>query len=238
MENENKNIQIRKKTGNDIEIESGIGGEDLWKMDLKVVATSSIYTGENKIESQKKRKIGNRLPTRRSGDGFATVNISGVLRAYVEKIYKDEGSCDVGKNAKGCGRCMTCDMFGYLGRKGRISVDELKSVLPFDNVIQIAVHPRIDRETGTIPSERGASIEVEEIQEGTELRGKILIKNPKPKDIEALEAAFKAMETGGIGGWTRRGKGRIAIAAELKKLKWSDYKEKGREEARKLLDKQ
>lgn len=209
--------------------------DDLWIMNLKVIAVSPIYTGENKIESQKQRKIANRLPTRKSGDGFATVNISGVIRYYVEKIYKDEGVCDVGTSAKGCGRCLACNMFGSLGRKGRVSVDELKSVQPFDKVVSVAIHPRIDRETGTIPQERGASIELEEIQEGAELLGRIIIRNPKEKDLIVLESAIKTMETHGIGGWTRRGKGRISVTTTLDKIKWSIYKEIGREEAKKLL---
>lgn len=214
----------------------GTGGEDLWIMGLKVVAVSPIYTGENKVESQKMRKTGNRLPTRKSGDGYATVNISGVIRSFVEKIYKDEGSCDVGKNAKGCGRCITCKMFGSLGRKGKIGVDILKSVLPFDKVVQTVVHPRIDRETGTIPSERGASIEVEEIQEGTELLGRIIIRNPEEKDLVVLDSALKAMEVHGIGGWTRRGLGRTKIVTTLEKKKWSVYKELGKEEVERLLE--
>lgn len=238
MEKENKTTISGIGTG------GGGGGEDLWIMDLKVVAISPIYTGENKIESQKVRKTGNRLPTRMSGDGYATVNISGVIRANAEKIFRDEGSCDVGKNAKGCGKCLVCDMFGSLGRKGRISIDELKSVLPFDKVVQVAVHPRIDRETGTIPVDpmtgkalKGASLELEEIQEGTELLGKIIIRNPKSKDLDVLEAVFKAMEVGGIGGWTRRGKGRVSVVVDLKKIKWSDYKEIGKEEAKRLTEK-
>lgn len=217
--------------------QAGNTDNDLWIMNLKVIAVSPIYTGENKVESQKMRKTGNRLPTRKSGDGYATVNISGVLRYYVEKIYKDEGTCDIGRNAKGCGRCMACDMFGSLGHKGRISVDELKSTLSFDKIVQVAVHPRIDRDTGTIPSERGASIELEEIQEGSELLGRIMIKNPKVRDLEVIESAFKAMEAGGIGGWSRRGKGRVSIIVDLKKLKWSDYKEMGKDEAKKLTEK-
>jgi len=223
---------------------SGPGGDtdtpsdELWIMQLRVVAVSPIYTGENKIESQKLRKTGNRLPTRMSGDGFATVNISGLIRSYVEKIYKDENTCDIGKAPKGCGRCISCKMFGYLGRKGRISVDELKSELPFNKIVSVAVHPRIDRESGTIPQDRGASIEVEEIQEGAVLLGKILIRNPKDKDVEVLDAALKAIESGGVGGWTRRGKGRVSIAIDLKKLKWSSYKEIGKEDAKKLLGKE
>lgn len=213
------------------------GGDDLWIMNLKVIAVSPVYTGENKLEQLKIRKIGNRLPTRKSGDGFATVNISGVIRSLIEKIYKDEGTCDVGRSAKGCGRCLTCDMFGYLGKKGRILVDELKSVQPFDKVVSVAIHPKIDRESGVIPSERGASIEVEEIGEGTEFIGKIIIKNPKEKDLVALEAALKAAEETGIGGHTRRGKGRVRFEVNIDKKKWRTYKEIGANEAKKLVSK-
>lgn len=214
----------------------GGGSEEFWIMNLKVVAISPIYTGENKMGAQRERKTGNRLPTRKSGDGYAIVNISGLIRSYVEKIYRNEETCDIGKNAKGCGICLSCDMFGYLGRRGRVSIDELRSTEAFNKVVDMAVHPRIDRETGTIPQERGASLELEEIQEGTELIGKIMIRNPKERDLEILESAIKAMEVGGMGGWTRRGKGRCSISVTLDKKKWSDYKEMGKEEAKKLLE--
>ncbi len=47
-----------------------------------------------------------------------------------------------------------------------------------DKVVEKTIHPHIDREVGSISSGRGASIELEEIVEGTELTGKIIIKNP------------------------------------------------------------
>ena len=220
--------------------------EELWIMDLNVTAVSPLYTGENKKEIADDIKKSGTLPTRKSGDGFAVMNISGIIRANVEKIYKDEGVCDVGADSKGCGfekiklnkqPCMTCDMFGFLGKRGRISVDELKSVKLFDDVVEIAVHPRINRDTGTIPPEQGATIKLEEIQEGTELKGRIIIRNPKEKDLVVLESAFKAMEIMGIGGWTRRGKGRVSIVSNVRKLKWSDFKEIGKEEVKKLMTK-
>src|SRR5450756_2698427 len=85
--------------------------EDLWILELKATAVSPLYTGENKLESQKRRKQGNLLPTRMSGDGFASISIFGAIRGYAEKIYKGDGTCDTGKDTKGCGRCLTCDMF-------------------------------------------------------------------------------------------------------------------------------
>ncbi len=209
--------------------------EDLWILELKATAISPLYTGENKLESQKQRKKGNLLPTRKSGDGFASISIFGAIRGFAEKIYKSEGTCDTGKDTKGCGRCLTCNMFGNLGRKGRVSFEDLKTTRPFEKVVERTVHPHIDRETGTISAGKGASIEVEEIVEGTELTGKIVIKNPTEKDIEVLTAALKAAEDSGIGGWTRRGKGRVKFEVTVKKVTWASYREAGAEEARKLV---
>ncbi len=209
--------------------------EDLWILELKATAVSPLYTGENKLESQRRRKVGNLLPTRMTGDGFAAVSIFGAIRGYTEKIYKDTGTCDTGKDTKGCGHCMTCDMYGSLGRKGRVLFEDMKTTRPFDKVVERTVHPHIDRETGTIASGKGASIEVEEIVEGTELTGRIVIKNPTEKDIEVLNAALKAAEDNGIGGWTRRGKGRVKFEVTAKKVKWANYKEQGAEEAKKLV---
>ncbi|MBZ5529601.1 MAG: hypothetical protein LAN71_17100 [Acidobacteriia bacterium] len=212
--------------------------EDIIIMHLKVTAVSPIYTGENKVKEVKERKTKNRIPTRKSGDGFATINLSGILRAFSEKMLKSSGACDVARDAKGCGRpdCITCDMYGYLGKKGRVCVDELKTVRPFNEVVDISTHPRIDRDTGVVTKDQGPTIELEEIQEGAELVGNIVIRNPKERDIEVITGALKAIETHGLGGWTRRGRGRTKIDVTLEKIKWSTYKDIGKEEARKLLN--
>jgi len=212
-----------------------MANEDLWILDLKARAISPLYTGENKMESQKQRKIGNLLPTRKSGDGYASISIFGAIRGFAEKIYKGDGTCDTGKDTRGCGKCLTCDMFGNLGRKGRVSFEDLKSIKPFERVVERTVHPHIDRETGTISAGKGASIEVEEIVEGTELAGKIIIKNPVEKDLEVLNAALKAAEDNGIGGWTRRGKGRVKFEVNMNRVKWENYKLAGAAEAKKLV---
>ena len=209
--------------------------EDLWIIELKAIAVSPLYTGENKLNSQKERKVGNILPTRKSGDNFAVMSIFGAIRGYAEKIYKKDGTCDTGKDTKGCGRCLTCDMFGSLGKKGRVLFEDLKSTRPFDKVVDRTVHPHIDRETGTLAQGKGASIELEEMIEGTELTGRIVIKNPSEKDLEVLYAALKAAEENGIGGWTRRGKGRVKFEPVVKKIHWSTYKEYGAAEAKKLV---
>lgn len=212
--------------------------DGIWIMHLEVTAITSIYTGENKKEEAKERRKGNLLPTRKTGDGYAGVNLAGIVRFYAEKIFKSDGACDVGINAKGCGRpsCPTCDMFGYLGRKGRISVDELKSVEPFSKVVDIATHPRISRETGTVVQDKGATIDLEEVREGTVLLGNIIIRNPKEKDVKNLRGILNAIEVNGLGAWSRRGKGRVSFSVNLEKIRWSDYKNIGEEEARKLLN--
>lgn len=212
--------------------------EEIWILHLKVTALSPIYTGENKVKEVKARKTKNRIPTRKSGDGFASVNLSGILRAYSEKMLKSSGACDVAQNAKGCGRpdCITCDLYGYLGKKGRVSVDELKTVKPFDDITDISTHPRIDRDTGVVTKDQGPTIELEEIQEGTELLGNIIIRSPRDRDVEIIKGALMAIETHGMGGWTRRGRGRCSIMSTLEKIKWSTYVDMGREEARKLLN--
>ena len=195
-----------------------IPNEDVWILHLKVTAISPIYTGENKQKEIRERKTKNRIPTRKSGDGFATVNMSGVLRAYTEKMLKSDGACDVSRDAKGCGHCVTCDMYGYLGKKGRVSVDELKTVRPFSEVVDFSTHPRIDRETGVVTKDQGPTVDLEEIQEGSELLGNIVIRNPTEKDVEIITGAIKAIEINGIGGWTRRGRGRTKIDMVLEKL--------------------
>lgn len=210
--------------------------EEIWIMHLKIIALSPIYTGENKLKEIRERKTKNRIPTRKSGDGHAAVNLSGVLRAYSEKMLKDSGACDVARDAKGCGRCVVCNMFGYLGKKGRIIVDELKSVRPFNEVVDVSVHPRIDRDTGVVTKDAGPTIELEEIQEGTELVGNIVIRNPSEKDVEIIRGVLDAIEIHGMGGWTRRGRGRTKIDVDLEKIKWSTYLDIGKEEARKLLN--
>lgn len=223
----------------------GVVDTDLWVLNLKITTVTSLYTGENKLEFKEKRikdyEKASLLPARQTTDGFAAVNISGMIRSMGEKIYKDEGTCDIGQDARGCKKCIMCDMFGSLGKKGRISIDELRSVKPFKDVTDVAVHPRIDRTTGTIPvnevgrAVKGASLEVEEINEGVELVGNILIRYPKEKDVDVLDAIFRALEINGIGAWTRRGKGRVKIERIVNKIKWSAFKKMGAEDAKKFF---
>ena len=154
----------------------------LWILDLNAKALSPIYTGE---VNTRRRFKGNQLLTRKSGDDHAVVSIFGVIRRYAEQIYreKDEkGTCDVGKNSKGCGKCITCELFGSLGKKGRVIFEYLKSKKSFRDVVDTNHHHNIDSETGQV----NAFLEVEEIKEGTEFSGKVIIRNPTKKELRII----------------------------------------------------
>ncbi len=126
-------------------------------------------------------------------------------------------------------------MFGYLGKKGKVYIDDLKSVRLFNEIVDRVVHPHIDRDNGTLVSGKGASIEIEEVAEGSEFNGKIIIRNATQKDVEIINACLRAAEDSGIGGWTRRGRGRVKFDVVLRQQKWSDYKALGEVEAKKWV---
>ena len=214
------------------------GKTDLLIMKLRATAITPLYTGENNMGRQRELKVGNRLPTRRTGDRVpkAVVSIFGVMRGVLEQIYRAEGACDTGKNAKGCGACQVCLLFGFLGRKGRATFEDLVTVQPFEKCVQPVVHPHIEREAGTLAQGKGASIELEEITEGTELIGRILIKSATETDLTMIMAGLAATEDQGIGGWTRRGKGKVRFEVELVRMKWEDYKQVGRVLAKELVE--
>ena len=204
---------------------------EIWIVEIKATAVSPLFIGETKVEEKKKRGGGNAIFTRKSGDNKAVVSFFGPIRRYAEAIYRPEGTCDIGTNNKGCGKCLTCDLFGSLGRKGRAIFDYLKSTGNFNQVVKKAVHTSLKTDSGQVNS----FIEVEEIQEGTELLGRILIRNPHQKDVEMLLEALKAAEEQGIGGWTKRDMGRAKFNVEVKKIQWVEYKKYGIEQAKKLL---
>ena len=203
----------------------------LWILDLNAKAISPIYTGEI---NTRRRPSGNKLLTRKSGDNHAVVSIFGIIRRYAEQIYRERGqtrTCDIGKNSKGCGKCITCDLFGSLGKKGRVIFEYLKSKKSFKDVVDPTHHNNLDTETGQVK----AFIEVEQIKEGTEFGGKIIIRNPKQKDLEVILSALEAAEEQGIGGWTKRDMGRIKFDVTVNKIVWSDYIQDGIDRAKQLL---
>ncbi|MHA1341301.1 MAG: hypothetical protein ACTSRZ_15095 [Promethearchaeota archaeon] len=205
--------------------------DEIWIINLKATVKSPIYTGEIRGEEIKKRKRENKVPTRKTGDNFAAVSIYGPLRRYAQHIYKNEGACDIGKNNKGCKKCLICDLFGYLGKKGRAIFTFLRSDEPFNKVVDGDTHISIETDSGAVNS----FIILETIKEGTTLSGNIIIKDPKEKDLEVILSALKAAEENGIGGWTKRDLGRVKFDYTIEKKKWEDYRKQATAELKKIL---
>ena len=186
---------------------------------LTFQTVSPLYSGETRVSKTAGERV---LQVRKTGDGFVMVPLKGVLRTYCEQILKDAGKqvCDISKNPRGCGKCQVCDLFGYLGKRGRMLVENLISTSPAREIVKTATHIKIDRESGTVS--RGNSFKAEEVIEGSEFKGKIIIFNAQAEDLKLIDAGLKAIEEFGLGGWTTRGYGRVKLIdkqVETKSLK-------------------
>jgi len=201
-------------------------------LSIRVEATTLLPLVSGEIKSREVREGEHRIkPARITGDGKVAVPIYGALRAYLEKTLRENGEqvCDTGlpgKEGQGCGKCVLCDLFGYLGKRGRAIIDDLKSEKPYREVVARATHLKIDREKGAV----NATLKMEEIVEGTKFVGYIRIIDPKPRDVELILTGLKAIEEFGLGGWLTRGRGRVKIGYAIEKKRWSDFVKKAREE--------
>ncbi len=107
--------------------------------DLKATTLSPMYSGEIKLDRRSDVKL-----VRITGDGRVAFPIYGALRGYLERILRENGEniCDTGaKDAKPCGRCVLCDLFGSLSKKGRAIIDDMVSERPYKEI----VHPHLHR---------------------------------------------------------------------------------------------
>ena len=209
---------------------------EVWILDVKMKTVSPGVFGEIKTERRdemkKRKKI--HIPARISADGRVAVSIYGVVRAAVETIFRKtpkeelkkifgiDGAllnvCDTGGyGALGCGKCIACEMFGSIGnsaRMGNVRFSDLYSTKPASEIVDVVFHSKVDRESGVVTQ----STAIEEIKEGAEFEGKIIIRNPKDVYVKILEAAFKYIEeVSGIGGWKRRGRGFVKFETKLRK---------------------
>ena len=199
--------------------------------ELKARTLTPAVSGETKIDRQEKTKT---KLARITGDGRVAIPIYGVLRGYLEIMLRQKGEnvCDTGKKgAIPCARCVLCDLFGSLEKKGRAIIDDLVSVEPYKNIVHPTIHLRINRETGTVSD----TLKIEEIQEGAVFTGKIRVLFPKERDVELIMAGLKAIEEFGLGGWVTRGRGRIKFTKiEIKKKSWVDFLNEARKELQNL----
>jgi len=205
-------------------------------LDLEAITVSTVVSGEIKSEEIRRRaEEGVNKPCRITGDGKVAIPIYGAMRSYLEKTLKESGVnvCDTGaRGSKGCGRCILCDLFGSLGKRGRALIDDLKSTEDFKHIVKQTFHSKISRENFNVTD----SLNMDEIQEGAVFKGKIKIIEPRTSDLELLTTGIRAINEFGLGGWIRRGRGRINLRiAKVEKKTWADLYNEGKAEAKKLL---
>jgi len=193
---------------------------------LEAVTRSPVHSGEIKVSRASKSP----KPVRITGDGKVAIPIYGALRGYLEVMLRKSGEnvCDTGaKAAKPCGKCVLCDLFGSLQKRGRAIIDDLKSVEDYKKIVDEAVHLRLSRENWSVSD----TLRMEEIREGATFVGKIRIIDPKPRDKELILAGLKAIEEFGICGWVTRGRGRIKFTKiEFIEKDWGDFLKEARKE--------
>jgi CRISPR/Cas system CSM-associated protein Csm3 (group 7 of RAMP superfamily) len=202
---------------------------------LEAKTLSPVVSGEIKSdEIERRSKEGINKPCRITGDGKVAIPIYGVIRSYLEKTLRESGTkvCDTGaRGSKGCGACILCDLFGHLGRRGRAIIDDLKSIEDFKKIVKPTFHSKISRETFTVTD----SLNIDEIQENVMFKGNIKILDPKPTDLELIATAVRAINEFGVGGWLRRGRGRVELKiASVEKKSWTEFLNKGKEDAKKF----
>ncbi|HDH45038.1 MAG TPA: hypothetical protein ENG66_06590 [Thermococcus sp.] len=207
-----------------------MGGEYL-VFELEAVTTSPVVSGEIKIERQEKTKV---KLARITGDGRVAIPIYGLLRGYLEIMLREKGEnvCDTGaKNAIPCAKCVLCDLFGSLEKRGRAIIDDLVSVESYKDIVNTSIHLRISRQSGTVSD----TLKLDEIKEGAKFVGKIRVLFPKERDKELILAGLKAIEEFGLGGWITRGRGRIKFTKiDIKKKNWSDFLRMAQEELKNI----
>jgi len=169
-----------------------------------------LYTGEvrekEREQSREIKKIA--FPVRKTRDGRVIVPFKGPVRAALERILPSEGVnvCNTGESkARPCGKCILCEMFGSLSKKGNLTFDFLISEAKADEIVRVATHTRIDRETGAVSD----SFKGEEVVEGAKFRARVIMHNYRDEYLELLKKALKYLEEEGIGGWTNKGYGRM-----------------------------
>jgi CRISPR/Cas system CSM-associated protein Csm3 (group 7 of RAMP superfamily) len=205
---------------------------------LEMKTLSTVISGEIKEEERRrKEREGVHLPCRITADNKVAVPIYGSLRGYAEIALRASGEdvCDTGgKGTKGCGKCVLCEIYGSLGRRGRALIDDLRSVENYDKVVKKVMHVKLDREEGKVSDALGA----EEIQEGTVFTGNIVVLNPKERDTELLNIGIAGINEFGLGGWLTRGRGRVELKiASVEKRSWDTLVEEARKKAKELLEK-
>ena len=227
----------------------------VWVLKVRFRTASPLVSGEIDERRRKEMKLDREvhIPLRLAGNGKVAVTLP--VRAALERLFKETPKdvlkkkfgiendrlldvCDTGKSgAMGCGKCILCDMFGYISKGGgkiaRIRRSDFYSVEPYEKIARKTYHSKISRETETVES----SMTIEEVKEGAEFEGEFIIRDPKESDVKMLIAALEYIRQNlGVGGWKSRGRGFIeSYDVELKKLSMEDLLKEAEKKWEKVL---
>ncbi|HOJ64590.1 MAG TPA: RAMP superfamily CRISPR-associated protein [Spirochaetota bacterium] len=180
------------------------------KIYVTMKTLSPLYTGEVRREDKEAAQKRVNFPVRKTATNKVLIPFKGALRSALEIMLKAKGEnvCDTGESrARPCGRCVTCSLFGSMGRAGRASVDFLISNDTKEQIVRESTHLRIERQTKSASD----TFKGEEVIEGATFTATITISNPQEKDLSLIQSALKFIEENGIGGWLNKGYGRVSF---------------------------
>lgn len=181
------------------------------KLKLTMKTLSPLYTGE--VREKEKKSSNVNFPVRKTNTGYVMIHLKGKLRSTIEILLKNSNqkTCDTGvAKSRPCGRCYTCELMGSMQKASRLDISFLISTNKAVEITREVSHTRISRENGNIAD----AFRAEEVIEGSDFNATITMYNYTQDDIDVIKGALKYIEEHGIGGWTRRGYGRVAFDVE------------------------
>jgi CRISPR/Cas system CSM-associated protein Csm3 (group 7 of RAMP superfamily) len=182
---------------------------------FKIKTVTPLYTGEVRVEDVKvARNTGiASFFVRKTNDGRVIIPLKGALRGTLEKILplEDVRVCNTGvSGAKPCGKCILCEMFGSLGKKGLLTVDFLLSEEKVDKIVKVSAHVRLSRTTDSVSD----TFKAEEVIEGATFSANIIFHSFKEEYLKLIQKAIEHLALNGLGGWTNKGYGRFEYTFE------------------------
>jgi CRISPR/Cas system CSM-associated protein Csm3 (group 7 of RAMP superfamily) len=172
---------------------------------------------------------------RLTSDHRAVIPFSGPLRAALELLFKRCGEkvCDTGERGSvGCGTCSVCKLLGSRVKPSRVVISEFISLKPVSHIVRRVTHSKLHRKHGAVSD----LLTMEEIQEGAVFRATIRVNSPQERDISLIRSGINVINEFGLGGWRRRGRGRVHIQiTNIEKISWDTYLKRGQEIANKLI---
>lgn len=182
---------------------------------LKLKTVTPLYTGEVRLDDIKASKDVAKIafPIRKTNDSKVIIPLKGALRGTLEKLLPLEKVqvCNTGNpGARPCGKCILCEMFGSMGKKGLLTVDFLLSEDKVDKIVKVASHVRLNRNTDSVSD----AFKGEEVIENSTFTANIIFHSYKDEYLKLIQKALEHLALNGLGGWTNKGYGRFEYSFE------------------------